>query len=381
MADVLTLLPPTTSFVAKGRLFRKEVLREGTYQHPVEPWDEPLVLGVDDIEALSESSNAAIEAGIRVWVPIGHTNDAEANRGYVRRFETGPSRLEEGQLSLYAIIDIRDPDTAEQIRRGEIEDVSVGIEDYGDHRGNQFGLRIGHVALVSDPVFSGQDSFVALSRRRGKTISRRVLAYRSKPMRKMKRGLSLGDAGTIRPIVKRRLSLSPVARKAAKALGIEAPSKRVTQEDFDSFCEAIIERANKGVEPGEATAVKALSRSADATFAELHTERERGLTATVTDHVTKGRIPAAVSADVVALLNVRHGYALSAKGEASAVNVRETVEKILAAIPEGACVPIEDRLKALSIAGGKPPTAPAQFNAKEEVTSRLASLKARGMTK
>lgn len=379
--DPLVLLPPTTPFAAKGRLFRKEVLRAGVYQHPVEPWDEPLILSNEDIAALAKSSNKAMEAGIRVWVPVGHTNDAEANRGYVREFHAAPSRLEPERMSLYAIMDIRDPDTAEQIRRGEIEDVSVGIEEYGDHRGNRFGVRIGHVALVPDPVFSGQDSFVALSRARGKTMSRRVLAYRSQPMRmKTKRGLSLG---TLKPeiVVRKRLSVSPAARKAAKALGIEVPAKRMTQDEFDTFCEAVVAHAAKPAEAGEPVAIRALSRTADATFAELHGERDRALTATVKGLVTSGRIPASVEADVKALLGVRHGYALSAKGEATAVNVRETMEKILSAIPEGAALPIAERLKNLSLAGGQPAGQPEAFDSKKEVEARLASMKSRGLSK
>lgn len=381
MRRALELLAPTSPFVSKGRRFRKEVLRAGTYQHPIEPWDEPLDLSNDDIAAIADSSNKAMAAGIRVWVPITHTRDPRKNRGYVERFEIGPSR-ERGKLSLFAILDIRNSETADQIRRGEIEDVSVGIDEYGDHRGNQFGLRIEHVALVADPVFAGQDSFVALSRARGKNPGRRVLAYRSPSMKKTsKHRFSIGGATLKPPTVRKRLALSAVARKAAKALGIEIEGKRVRQSDLDALCEAALAKVSEAPARGEPVALKALSRSADDTFAELHAERAARVATMAKDAVKAGKIPAAIEADVVALLSVRHGYSLSAKGEAAGVDVRATMEKVLAAIPEGASLPIGERIKALSIAGGQPSPDAGTFDNKKEIETRLAGLKARGLSK
>lgn len=181
------------------------------------------------------------------------------------------------------------------------------------------------------------------------------------------------------PVVKRRLSVSAPARKVAKALGITAPeSGRFTQESFDAFCESVAEKMSATGPTGDAGAVKCLSRSATSDFTDLHAERETRIVNTVKELVAKGRVPKSVEADVTALLSVRHGYALSAKGEATAVDVRATFEKILAAIPEDAVTPLKERLKKMSIADGQPPMEPTDFDTTAETKRRLGILKSQG---
>lgn len=364
--------PEGAGFTRDGKLYRKEVLRTGYYKHPTAGWEMDLELA--DLVLLCDESNRAIENGNRCWIPIGHTDDVRANRGYAKRFEI-EARTDLGPdvFSIYAICSIRDPETAEAIDKGLIEDVSVGIEEVDDGRGNEYGPRIVHVALVNFPVFAGQENFIALAAGAGKksTVALRYLGAR--PMKRNARSRLLSGAA-VTPIVKkvRRLSVSGAVRKAAKALGVELGS-RVRQEDLDALATAAVEQGTK-TPSGVDAARKALSRNADATFVELHNERERRIGAQVEAAVTAGRIPASVKDDVRALLSVRHGMSLSVKGEAGDVDVPALVEKLVNAIPEEACVPLEDRLKKLSVAGGKPAGKAPDFDPAKDKAARIAAL-------
>lgn len=381
----MLLIAPKGRFLSKGKLFKKELLRAGTYQHPIDPWAEPLVLDNDDIVELANSSNAAMESGgMKPWVPLGHSYNPEDNRGWVKRF-TAEASPESGKMAVYAYLEITDKKTAGKILNGSIDCVSVGLDSYGNHKGETFGLRIEHVALCSDPVFSGQDSFVALARSSSKNpnLKIRVLSWR-RPMsvkHKARRFSTISTIGAAAmPKIRRRLSITSAVRKAAKILSIDL-GPRVTQDRLDELCEALIAKVGTPGESGEAAAVKCLARTADATFADLHKERDDRFTLAVKDAIKAGKIPATVEADVKSLLSVRHGFSLSAKGEASAIDVRAAVEKIIAAIPDGAVLSTEERTKRLSLAGGQPPTETPAFDSKKEVADRLASLKSRGLSK
>lgn len=371
MAAAVELLQPSTPFVAKGKLFRKEVLRAGHYQHPTNPWDEPLDLTNDDIEQVAANSQQAMEAGNRVWIPKTHSSDPEKNRGYARRFETGPSSEDPNLLSVYAITDITNPVTARKIQRGEIEDVSVGLVDYADGREREFGLRIDHIALVPDPVVPGQDSFVALARRNGKKSSRnRVLAYSGAENMKPEIVPGLSRSGIK---IRRALSITPTIRKALSLTGVKVEGSKIRKDDLDEILAGLIEKASATGATGTEAATKALSRSADETFKELHGERESGIATAVDSAVKTGRIPKAVEGDLKALLSVRHGFSLSVAGKAETVDVAASLKRILAAIPEGACLDLADRIKQrdLSIAGGKPAAEAGTFDRAAETARRL----------
>lgn len=180
--------------------------------------------------------------------------------------------------------------------------------------------------------------------------------------------------------VRRALSITRTVRKALGVAGIEVKSKRLRGDDLDALLSTLIEKANAaptGIEP----AAKALSRTADETFKELHGEREKR-TATMVETATKsGRITKGMEGDLKALLSVRHGFSLGVDGKATSIDVAGTVEKVLAAIPDGACVPLAERIKAqnLSVAGGAPEGQPAEFDASKEIESRLKRLKAAGV--
>lgn len=362
---------PKGDFVHKGKLYRKEVLRTGYYQHPTDGWEMDLSLA--DLVLLCDESNRAIQNGNRCWIPIGHTDDVRANRGYVKRFEVEETVGEPGSFSIYAICDVRDPETADAIDKGLIEDVSVGIEEMDDGRGNEYGPRIVHVALVNFPVFAGQENFIALAAGGAKTAPIALRYLGASAMSKRIRSRLLSGAA-ISPIVKkiRRLSVSGAVRKAAKALGIELGS-RVRQEDLDALATAAVERSTQ-TPTGVKAALLALGRPADATFVELQGERARRVTSQVDAAVAAGRLPATVKDDVVALLSVRHGVSLSVKGEATEVDVPALLEKVIAAIPEDACVPLNDRLKKLSVAGGKPAGAAPAFDPVKDKAERLKKL-------
>lgn len=188
----------------------------------------------------------------------------------------------------------------------------------------------------------------------------------------MKRSLLGGLAA---PVVKirRALSITPTVRKALSLTGVKVSGSKIREGDLEDLIAGLLEKATATGSVGAEAATKALSRSADENFKELHTERETNVAAAVESAVTSGRIPKAAEGDLKALLSVRHGFSLSVDGKAASVDVAATVKKILAAIPEGASLDLADRIKQrdLSIAGGKPAAAAGAFDSDKEATRRL----------
>ena len=98
------------------------------------------------------------KSGVKVYVPAGHTNDPEKNRGYVT------AMWREGQ-TLFARIQLIGEDAVSMASRSEVSVCIVPEIVAGD--GTKFSDAIEHVALVSDPVINGQGKFVPIAASRG----------------------------------------------------------------------------------------------------------------------------------------------------------------------------------------------------------------------
>lgn len=93
-------------------------------------------------------------AGVKVPVPAGHTDDVEANRGWLVGVDV------EGD-ELVGTIDLVGEDAAALAGRS---DVSLYIPpELTDGHGNHYRRPIAHVALVTDPVIPGLGDWTALA--------------------------------------------------------------------------------------------------------------------------------------------------------------------------------------------------------------------------
>lgn len=96
--------------------------------------------------------------GVKVHVPSGHTNEADANRGYV------VGMFREGD-TLYGRIELIGADAIAMASRTE---VSIYVPpSLKDGKGNVYTSPIEHVALTPIPVVSGQDQFRPIAASRG----------------------------------------------------------------------------------------------------------------------------------------------------------------------------------------------------------------------
>lgn len=100
-------------------------------------------------------------AGVKVPIPATHTNDPEANRGYLEDLF-----VENG--TLFGTLELIGEDAIALASRAE---VSIYVpESITDGKGVTYQQPIAHVALVTDPVINGQGRFVPIAASRGGTV-------------------------------------------------------------------------------------------------------------------------------------------------------------------------------------------------------------------
>ena len=346
-------------------VFLKDVLIEGTYQHPISPWDEPLAVTKDYIERLCASTNKAIAAGQSTYIPDGHSNRAEDNVGFAEEFF--PRLGEDGKWRVTARCRIEDESYVPKIGK-TIRDVSPLIVDWPLGSGQDFGERIEHVALCPDPVMPGQANFVACSLGHGKieTVDVPILT----------------DAGTQeRATMKVKVTDSNV--KALSLAGITPPAVgaeiEVTPEAFDkalavaTAAQESVVKAEKALADEKALPVeKRLSVDAKAPFfVEAVKNRAEAVKARLDIAMSTGRLTKPMRDSVERLLSVRNAYALSVDGSAAAVDVEATVNSLIESIPANSVVP-------LGTEGAKPAVKPdneaPKFDTKAEVEKTLAKM-------
>jgi hypothetical protein len=115
-------------------------------------------VGKSTLKHWADTFAAMLANGVDVTVPIGHTTDAEANRGYVR------DMYADGD-SLYGIIELVGEDAIDMAGR-----VNVSINsppEFTDGKGNTYYRPITHVALTTNPVVPGLKGFEAIAASNG----------------------------------------------------------------------------------------------------------------------------------------------------------------------------------------------------------------------
>ena len=122
----------------------KPVLADGTTREITE----------DDIDAFVENGNARLALGIKHPLPVGHTTDDEANRGWVDRFEKALDG--KGRVSLYLGGTVRDEDAVKTLKSNDISIFAPREDKVG---GRTWTRSIKHAALTTYPRVKDLDAF------------------------------------------------------------------------------------------------------------------------------------------------------------------------------------------------------------------------------
>ena len=151
-APGVPVLKLSTESGQPAQRFRKELIRVGHYVKATDGLDFDVTREALDHWVMSFGKMK--EAGVSVPVPIGHTQDATANRGWVREM------FREGD-SLYGVIELIGTDAIALAGRTDVSIFSPPASI--DGRGTQYLRPITHVALVTDPVVPGLAGFEAIA--------------------------------------------------------------------------------------------------------------------------------------------------------------------------------------------------------------------------
>lgn len=352
--------------------FVKDVLIEGVYQHPVEPWEEPLVVDKARIERLCEASNKAITLGQKSYVPDTHSTRAEDNVGFAVGYF--PRLGEDGKWRAAARLRIEDESYVPKIGT-TIRDVSPLIVDWPLGSGESLGERFEHVALCPDPVMPGQGNFVACSTGRGsmntvdvpvlRTVTQEPPSMKIKVTDKNIKALSL--AGLNGTQVGAEVDVTPEAFEAALAAVAQAHEQAASLN-------AASDKAQENLKAEKALSIeKRLSVDPKTPYyAEANKHRADAIKTRLDVAMSKGRLTKPVRDAMERLLSVRFAYAMSVEtGVATPVDVEKTVNEIVDAIPDNALVPVGTTTEP---AGSRPPNEPPKFDGKAEADKTLERL-------
>lgn len=349
--------PSLGSFMLAGKtgagcLFTKEVIREGEYQHPVTPWDEPLRADREYLERVAANTNEAIAHGIDIPVPDTHNDKVADNKGFVRRAFVGEA--DDGSPALFTDVEILDTDILPKIGQ-TVRSVSGWFSPTGDGEWRPDGDRLRHVALTQYPVASRQANFVALDADGG-VDSAQIKAPVLVPVLKENPPVKLND--------------TQIA--ALKALGIE------TDNLDEGTVDKLLDLAGKPpvkVEVEKEVTVpteKALSVDVEKTpyFKDFRTERSKRLDAEVEDAEKAGKLDKNGGEAFRKLLGIDHAYALDDTGSAAAADAAEAARALVKSLPDNATVPLE-KLADVSNVTESPKAKPDQIDPKKLAAEAL----------
>jgi hypothetical protein len=163
--DTIALVPSprgafeqeTTSLARsqRGKLYRKQILKKGTYPHPADP-SKPLVIDDGLIDSLVTNFNA--EVCDIVQVPVAddsnrHVEDPLRNIGEV-------SGWEKSDDGLYGLIDVRDESAAPKLGRTLLGTSAMMHLNYTDTRsGRRVGPTLLHTLVTNRPYITGMEGY------------------------------------------------------------------------------------------------------------------------------------------------------------------------------------------------------------------------------
>lgn len=146
------------------RWFRKEIVREGRWIHPM--WGEEIPFDRLALEMIAQQTNLLLGSINRIPFPDGHRFDAASNLGWWHGVWTEPVP-EGGAIRLMGLVEVLRDETAQRLGR-ETRDVSMFLEpETRDAHGAVFRNAITHVAATDYPVIDEQTTFAPLELARG----------------------------------------------------------------------------------------------------------------------------------------------------------------------------------------------------------------------
>lgn len=120
--------------------FLKEVTRVGTHRR----WAKRLMPLAITPRRLSAWARNFVEAGVKVWVLFRSPARGEGRVGWVEDVFVDDAKL-------YAVMRVTDARAAALLRKGEAEDVAVGVETgFVDGAGRTYDEMLRYVAFESD---------------------------------------------------------------------------------------------------------------------------------------------------------------------------------------------------------------------------------------
>jgi len=210
--------------------FTKDLIRTGQFYKS--STDQSFTITQDNLNGFAAEFAKMKAAGIKIPVPEGHTNAPSANRGYVEdMFVDGDT--------LHMTCELIGEDAIKLAGRAQVS--IYAVPEHVDDKRNVYRNVIEHVAIVTDPVISGQGGFVPVELSRG-TI--KALAYSPAPT-----------------------GASSMIQKIAAALGIK--TEGMDESGIESAILAKIESMKPKAEAPTAEAVKAARKEAEDAKAEL----------------------------------------------------------------------------------------------------------------
>lgn len=138
-----------------AKRYVKDIISPGTYygtfyNDPEKEW----TVAVEDFNRWIENTERTEQ---KVWIPYGnHTCDPSDNAGWVEKFYIEND-------TLWAVINVTDPEAIHSIDTKKVKEVSIGMDLERVNSEGKAEEVITHVAIVLDPVVTGQDGFIPIS--------------------------------------------------------------------------------------------------------------------------------------------------------------------------------------------------------------------------
>lgn len=178
----------------------KDLISVGTWRDP--RTGENFEVTPADLDRWTKTFSRMKDAGVRVPVPEGHTDESSSVRGFCEGMFTDGKTLF-GNIDLYGEKAIEMASTAE---------VSIyAPAKFIDGKGNEYDQPIMHVALTPAPVISGQGGFVPIKASRGGT--EQVPVFR----------------------LAQETTMNPQLLAVAKALGVDCSNCKTDQDLHDAI--------------------------------------------------------------------------------------------------------------------------------------------------
>lgn len=169
MPSIILKVPRTAKGVAlesdkSGLIFRKELIYENvpgeTFRKKTAEKDQTFTVDSDRLDYWADTGNTMIQNGVKVPVPLKHTDDPEKNRGQIVRFERGLN--DDGREALFGVVKFRDQEAA---KLAASTDVSIFVPDKPvyDGLGREYIHPIRHVCCTDYPVIPKLGGFEAIA--------------------------------------------------------------------------------------------------------------------------------------------------------------------------------------------------------------------------